>query len=93
MPAVSDELAAIAAAAHPVLGPKIVNALAESRGVRLERATVKFLEVHDADGTGPAFKQLRPTMCDPEAFRTLSAKLFAELGKYDEELVPEDGGL
>ena len=93
VPAVSDELAAIAAAAHPVLGPKIVNALAESRGVRLERATVKFLEVHDADGTGPAFKQLRPTMCDPEAFRTLSAKLFAELGKYDEELVPEDGGL
>ena len=93
VPAVSDELAAIAAAAHPVLGPKIVNALAESRCVRLERSTVKFLEVYDADGTGLAWKQLRPLMRDPEAFRTLSAKLFADLGKYDEDLVPVDGGL
>ena len=96
-PSVSEELAAIAVAAHPVLGPKIVNALAESRGIRLERATVKFLEVHDADGTGPAWKQLRPLAlgsgADPEAFRTLSAKLFADLGKYDEDFVPEGGGL
>ena len=94
-PDVSEELAAIAVAAHPALGPKIVNALAESRApVRLERATVKFLEVFDAAAPGRgAFKQLRRSIADPEAFRALSSVLFTDLGRYDEDLVPVAGGL
>ena len=98
-PCVSDELAAIAVAAHPVLGPKIVNALSAAKHpVRLERATVKFLEVHDAREAGRgAFRPLRPLMlggsADQEAFRLLSAKLFADLAKYDEDFVPAEGSL
>ena len=64
---VSAELAAIAQEADPVLGPRIVRALAESRRVpSMQRAYVRHLEVATI---GQTLEALGPALNDPDRTR------------------------
>ena len=88
---VSAELAAIAQDADPVLGPRIVRALAESRRVpSMQRAYVRHLEVAT---TGQTIEALGPALNDPDRtrFRELAGLLVEELALVDGTLDPQAG--
>ena len=88
---VSAELAAIAQDADPVLGPKIVRALAVSRQLpAMQRAYVRHLEVPTV---GSTLEALGPALADPDRtrFRQLAGLLVAELAQVDGTLDPGAG--
>ena len=90
---VSAELAAIAHDADPVLGPRIVRALAVSRQVpAMQRAYMRHLEVPTV-GPPPTLEALGPALTDPDRsrFRQLAGLLFAELAQVDGALNPNAG--
>ena len=89
LPLVTDELAAIAASADSVLGPKLVTAIAKARVQRpLQRAYVKNLEVQDPDAG--KWRRLRAYLGEDSAavdvFRHLGGLLVHELVAEDPEL-------
>ena len=93
-PLVTDELAAIAASADSVLGPKLVTAIAKSRSQRpLQRAYVKNLEVLDPDAG--KWLRLRAHLGEDNAavenFRRLGGLLVLELVAEDSELDWQNG--
>ena len=93
-PLVTDELAAIAASADSVLGPKLVTAIAKSRSqMPLQRAYVKNLEVLDPD-VGK-WLRLRAHLGEDSAavenFRRLGGLLVLELVAEDSELDFQNG--
>ena len=88
---VSAELAAIAHDADPVLGPRIVRALAVPRQRQaMQRAYVRHLEVPTA---GSTLEALGPARTDPDRsrFRQLAGLLIAELAQVDGTLNPNAG--
>ena len=88
---VSAELAAIAHDADPVLGPRIVRALAVSRQLpAMQRAYVRHLEVPTV---GSTLEALGPALADPDRsrFRQLAGLLVAELAQVDKTLDPGAG--
>ena len=94
LPLVTDELAAIAASADSVLGPKLVTAIAKARGQRpLQRAYVKNLEVQDPDAG--KWRRLRAYLGEDNAavdvFRHLGGLLVHELVAEDPELDWQSG--
>ena len=90
---VSAELAAIAQDADPVLGPRIVRALAVSRQLpAMQRAYMRHLEVPTV-GPPPTLEALGPALTDPDRsrFRQLAGLLFGELAQVDGALDPNAG--
>ena len=90
---VSAELAAIAAAADPIIGPVIVQALAVSRQQRaMSRSYVKHLEAPDV--AAKTMEAIGPTLgnADRTEFRRLASLLFAELSGVDATLDPKSIG-
>ena len=95
----TDELAAIAASADSVLGPKLVTAIAKARLQRpLQRAYVKNLEVLDPDVGAPpgTWLRLRAHLGEDNAavenFRRLGGRLLVlELVAEDSELDWQNG--
>ena len=98
-PLVTDELAAIAASADSVLGPKLVTAIAKARLQRpLQRAYVKNLEVLDPNVGAPpgTWLRLRAHLGEGNAavenFRRLGGRLLIlELVADDSELDWQNG--
>ena len=99
LPLVTDELAAIAASADSVLGPKLVTAIAKARLQRpLQRAYVKNLEVLDPNVGAPpgTWLRLRAHLGEDNAavenFRRLGGRLLIlELVAEDSELDWQNG--
>ena len=94
LPLVTDELAAIAASADSVLGPKLVTAIAKARSQRpLQRAYVKNLEVQDP--AAGKWRRLRAYLGEDNAavdvFRDLGGLLVHELVAEDPELDWQNG--
>ena len=87
-PSVSEELAAIGVAANPVLGPRILQALAQARHqCPLQRSYVKNLEVQDIAAGADVYARIRAVMGEGQAdraeFRRLAGLLFLELMAED----------
>lgn len=95
-PGVSEELAAIGVAANPVLGPRILQALAQARHqCPLQRSYVKNLEVQDIAAGAGVYTRIRAVMGEGQAdraeFRRLAGLLFLELMAEDSAFDPHSG--